>query len=137
MATRSKKSNSGLTLTVTGSFKNTERYLSRAANIERVIRPLLDTAGKNGVSALKAATPVDTGITAKSWFYEIEKTPYGFRLSWYNTNDVNGVPIVIFVLYGHATKSGRWVRPNDFVTPALKPIIQDLNAAIEREVDNL
>lgn len=137
MAKHSKKADAGITVEVTGSFKNTERFLTRASNIERVIRPLLDQAGKNGVSALQTATPIDSGVTAKSWNYEVERTPYGFRLSWYNTNDVNGVPIVVFVRYGHATRSGRWVEPNDFVTPALQPIIRDLNAAIEREVDNL
>ena len=53
-----------------GDFSKLTRFLERAK--EAINLGDLDRYGREGVSALSAATPVDTGLTAKSWSYKIE-----------------------------------------------------------------
>ena len=53
-----------------GDFRNVTRFLERAK--EAVHLGDLDRFGREGVAALASATPVDSGLTAKSWFYEIK-----------------------------------------------------------------
>ena len=48
-----------------GNFRNTEKFLSNAKNID--IGRILDKYGSMGVDALAAATPIRTGKTAASW----------------------------------------------------------------------
>lgn len=132
-----RRQSSGVTVEVTGSFKDLDRYLRRASAVEQTLYPILTHYGKEGVSVLQAATPIDSGKTAASWYYTVGRTADGLRLSWANSNEVNGTPVVIFIRYGHATRSGYWVEPNDFVTPALQPLLRDLSETIEREVGNL
>ena len=52
-----------------GDFTKTSRFLERA--MEKIKLGTLDKYGKEGVAALSSATPVDTGLTAKSWYYKI------------------------------------------------------------------
>ena len=52
-----------------GDFSKITRFLSKA---EKPINTnLLNKYGRMGVNALKSATPVDTGLTASSWYYKI------------------------------------------------------------------
>ena len=52
-----------------GDFSKADRYLEKLK--ESVKLGVLDKYGRAGVAALSSATPVDTGLTANSWFYEI------------------------------------------------------------------
>jgi hypothetical protein len=104
----------------TGDFKKTERFFVKAASANYL--NVLARYGAEGVSALAAATPVDSGITASSWVYEIRRTRRGVVLSWSNTNEVDGVPIAIILQYGHATGTGGYVEGTDYINPVLRPI---------------
>ena len=53
-----------------GDFSKLTRFLERAK--ESVRLGDLDKYGREGVAALASATPVDSGETANSWYYEIE-----------------------------------------------------------------
>ena len=53
-----------------GDFSKLTRFLERAK--EAVKLGDLDKYGRDGVAALSSATPIDTGKTAGSWYYEIE-----------------------------------------------------------------
>ena len=55
-----------------GDFSKLTRFLERAK--EAVHIGDLDKFGKEGVAALASATPVDSGETANSWYYEIENS---------------------------------------------------------------
>lgn len=93
----------------------------------------LDRYGQRGVEALAAATPVETGLTADSWEYEIVKSPRpGIR--WYNTNVVNGTPVVIMIQYGHGTGTGGYVYGRDFINPAMRPVFDTIAQDIWKEV---
>lgn len=118
-----------------GDFKNTLKYFKnlRELRIEKILRPY----GERGVEALKQATPVDTGLTADSWTYEIAVDKDSYSISWINTNVVNHVQIAIILQYGHATRNGGWVEGRDYINPAIQPIFDDIDKALRREVAGL
>lgn len=91
-------------------------------------------AGRRGVEALSAATPVDTGATSQSWRYEINLDRTRTTLTWLNTNTVNGVNIAIILQYGHGTGTGGYVAGKDYINPAIKPIFDDIANSVWKEV---
>lgn len=116
-----------------GGFKNTDKYLDKLRQ-HRFLKQL-NKYGQMGVEALRAATPVRTGTTAASWEYRIIESGDTVTLSWYNTNETrDGDNIVIMLVRGHGTKNGSYVRGNDFVTPTLKPLFDEILAKLSEEV---
>ena len=108
-----------------GNFSKTDEMLKTLKGSDLEI--LLEKYGKMGVDALSAATPVDTGITADSWYYRIVETKtQGVALRFYNSNNQNGVSIVILLQYGHGTRNGGFVVGRDFINPAIQPIFDKL-----------
>lgn len=111
-------------ITATGSFKDTMSFLEKIkmksylSNIEAI--------AQEGVERLKAATPVDTGVTADSWGYTIDNTADGCKITWTNSNSVDGIPIVVLLHYGHGTRQGGYVEGRDFINPALEPLMKRL-----------
>ena len=113
-----------LSVTVSGRFDRSEGFLARLLRTD--IRSKLEVIGKQGVSALSAATPKNSGATAAAWGYIIEGHRGSWRLSWTNSNINKGVPIAIILEYGHATGSGGWVRGRSYIPRALSPIMDKL-----------
>ena len=114
-------------------FKNTDSYLNKL--LEHRFLKKLQKYGQMGVEALRAVTPVRTGKTAASWEYRIVESADTVTLSWYNTNETrDGDNIVLMLVRGHGTRNGSYVRGNDFVTPALKPIFDEILAKLSEEV---
>lgn len=94
----------------------------------------LDTYGKAGVDALSSSTPVDTGKTARSWEYDIERSKNSVELSYHNTNIVNGVNIAVILQYGHSTRNGGYVPGRDYINPAVQPIFDEIESEAEKEL---
>ena len=118
-----------------GDFSKVTRYLERAkkgANIKS-----LERYGQEGVKALASATPVQTGLTANSWYYEITNENGIARISFCNSNIQNGVPIAIILQYGHGTRNGGWVEGRDYINPAIQPIFDELTKNAWKEVSDL
>jgi hypothetical protein len=118
-----------------GDFKNTTRYLERAK--QAIGLGLLDKYGREGVAALASATPTDTGVTARSWYYQIENKKGSTTISFLNSNIQNGVPIAVILQYGHGTGTGGWVEGRDYINPAIQPIFDRIVAEAWREVTKL
>ena len=118
-----------------GNFSKFNRYLERAKNVVRVGD--LDKFGRQGVAALASATPIDSGQTANSWYYEIERTKGSVSISFHNSNIQNGVPIAIILQYGHGTGTGGWVQGRDYINPSIQPIIDSIVNEAWREVTRL
>ena len=118
-----------------GNFAQLDTYLERAK--EAVKLGDLDKYGREGVAALKSATPVDTGLTADSWYYTIERQNGKISLNFHNSNLNKGVPIAIILQYGHATNNGGWVEGIDYINPALQPIFDKLAQDAWKEVKKL
>lgn len=125
----------GLTsLTATGNTKNLDAFFKRVqrSNFEL----MLHKYGEYGVELLSQKTPVDTGKTAASWYYTIIQTASGYKIYWNNTSMTeNNIPIAILIQYGHATKNGGYVAPNDFINPATQEVYDKLVNEIRRELD--
>ena len=115
-----------------GDFSKLTRYLEKTKNVFRVGD--LDKYGRAGVSALASATPVDSGLTASSWYYEIEHTKDSVMIRFGNSNIQNGVPIAIILQYGHGTRNGGWVEGRDYINPAIQPIFDQIADSAWREV---
>ena len=115
-----------------GDFSNLTNFLERAKNAIHIGD--LDKYGKAGVAALSSATPVDTGLTASSWSYEIEDKNGSVRIIFKNSNIQNGVPIAIILQYGHGTRNGGWVEGRDYINPAIQPIFDEIANNAWKEV---
>lgn len=115
-----------------GSFKKTESFLKSMSKNSAYDN--LDFYARLGVSALESATPVESGLSAKSWNYEIKDTPGSYSITWTNDNLVNGVPVVILLQYGHGTTGGTYVHGVDFINPALRPIFDKISNDVWNEV---
>lgn len=115
-----------------GDFSKTNRYF---ANVKKAIKiGDLDRFGKEGVAALVSATPVDSGLTAKSWYYEIERKAGSVTIRYNNSNIQNGYPIAVILQYGHGTRNGGWVQGRDYINPAVRPIFDKIADEAWREV---
>lgn len=118
-----------------GDFSKTYSFLNKyKKGVE--IRSL-EEYGRKGVAALSSATPVDTGVTANSWYYKIEQSNNWIKLVFCNSNIQNGVPIAIILQYGHGTGTGGWVEGRDYINPAIQPIFDQLAKDAWREVTKL
>lgn len=121
-----------LTYKTKGSFENTNKFFKKMS--QKNIFKSLDKYGEEGVAALTASTPVDTGKTASSWSYEIRKTNSSISIIWKNSNIVDGVPIAVVLQYGHGTATGGYVQGVDYINPALQPIFERISKEIWKEV---
>ena len=118
-----------------GDFSKADRYLEKLK--ESVKLGVLDKYGRAGVAALSSATPVDTGLTANSWFYEIEHSSGSDKIVFNNSNIQNGVPIAIILQYGHGTGTGGWVQGRDYINPAIQPIFDQMIKEVWKEVTSV
>lgn len=115
-----------------GDFKNLSSFLEKTK--EKLNLGLLDKYGHEGVAALQAATPKDTGKTSESWYYKIERKNGSVSLTFHNSNQNKGVPIAIILQYGHATGNGGYVEGVDYINPALRPIFDKIAEEAWKEV---
>lgn len=122
-------------ITHKGSFDNIEKFF-RGVITSNHIR-VLEKYGEEGVRLLTEATPIDSSETANSWSYEIRHYPGGASITWLNSNVVDGVPVVILLQYGHATRNGGYVQGRDFINPALKPLFDKIADDVWKEVTKL
>lgn len=114
-------------LTSHGSFSNTQNFLRRV--MSRRWADNLKKYAEEGLSALRVATPKDTGKTADSWSYDIRITNEKTEITWINDNRTDGEsgpPIVVLLYYGHAMPHGGYCPPNDFITPVMEPIFKKI-----------
>lgn len=118
-----------------GDYSKLTRYLEKIKESMRF--GYLDKYGREGVAALSAATPVDSGKTASSWSYEIVNKGDTVTLSFLNSNVNNGVPIAIILQYGHGTGTGGWVQGRDYINPAIQPIFDKIAEEARKEVTKL
>lgn len=121
-----------ITFTSKGDFRNTERFLRKMSRAD--FAKTLSGVAQKGVQALAAATPVNSGLAASSWGYETKRSRGSFEIIWTNSNIENGYPVVIGIQYGHGTGTGGYVRGQDFINPAMRPIFEQILADLWTEV---
>lgn len=114
-----------------GDLTKTSNFLKRNQKLKYSD---LDKFARQGVEALSKATPVDTGLTADSWYYKIVQDKGSVSIRWYNSNVNNGVPIAIILQYGHGTGTGGYVEGVDYINPSIRPIFDRIAENIWKEV---
>lgn len=121
-----------ITINVRGSTQRTEALLRRNRKLNVTG---LDSLGVAGVNALAEATPMNTGITASSWDYQIVKDDNKTKLIFVNNNVINGwFNVALMLQYGHYTRNGGYVVGQDYINPAIKPIFDEVASKIWRAV---
>lgn len=115
-----------------GDFAKLSSYLERVKEAAKL--GILDKYGREGVAALSSATPVDTGLTANSWYYTIERKGGTVSIQFNNSNIQNGVPIAIILQLGHGTGTGGWVEGRDYINPAILPVFDRIAQSAWEEV---
>lgn len=118
-----------------GDFSKTIQFLVKAKKGVKLSD--LDKYGREGVAALASATPVDTGETANSWYYEIVHENGTITITFNNSHIQNGVPIAVILQYGHGTGTGGWVEGRDYINPAIQPLFDKIAENAWREVTKL
>lgn len=103
-----------------GSTQKMESFLHSMQRMS--VKDILEPYAQQGVAALASATPVDTGVAAASWDYEITTANGKTTITWTNSDVENGFPVVIMLQYGHGTGTGGYVQGRDFINPAIQPI---------------
>jgi hypothetical protein len=107
-----------------GDWSKTTAYLTKAKSTN--IFAGLEKYGQQGVAALSAATPTESGLTSQSWTYEIVQRKGYFSIRWKNTHSEGGAPIAVLLQYGHGTGTGGYVQGRDYINPAMRPIFDQL-----------
>lgn len=107
-----------------GSTKKTEAFLRSLGKLD--ISGLLKSYAQEGVNALASATPVQTGLAAHSWGFEVSSSGGIYQIAWTNTDVENGFPVVIMLQYGHGTGTGGYVQGIDFINPAMRPVFDSI-----------
>ena len=118
-----------------GDFSKLSKYFERVKEAAKI--GVLDKYGQEGVAALASATPVDSGQTANSWYYEIKRQNGSVSIVFNNSHINKGVPIAIILQYGHGTGTGGWVQGRDYINPAIRPIFDRIAEDAWKEVTKL
>lgn len=121
-----------ITFTQKGDFSKLDGFMNRLKGLSK--NSDLDKYGQRGVDALSAATPYDTGQTAGSWYYKINREGEMLSLEFCNSNVNKGVPIAIVLQYGHGTGTGGWVEGRDYINPTIQPIFDEILNDLWKEV---
>ena len=108
---------------VKGNFDKVDSYFKKSRKISKFNN--IQMIADNCLEALKRATPKDTGLTAKSWNYEIIEEKKEKKIAFNNTNIQNGVNIALLLEYGHGTPSGTWVEGKEFIAPTIQKALLD------------
>lgn len=120
---------------IKGDLSKSKKHLEKTKMAARL--SFLEEYGKAGVAALASATPVDTGLTANSWYYKIQRGVNTTSLLFCNSNIQNGVPIAIILQYGHGTRNGGFVEGRDYINPAIRPVFDSIAKRAWEEVVKL
>lgn len=118
-----------------GDFRKLSRYLERLKEVIHL--GILDKYGQAGVDALSSSTPVESGLTAASWYYEIERQNGSVAIVYKNSHVNKGVPIAIILQLGHGTGTGGWVEGRDYINPSIRPIFDKIADEAWKEVTRL
>lgn len=121
-------------MTSKGEWKKTSNWLTKVGRHNPYLNQMRKY-GQRGVEALKNATPVLTGTTAESWYYDISESSKGkYKITWCNSNlEDEWFNVALYIQLGHGTGSGAWVEGIDYINPALKNIFTNLSDEVWRE----
>ena len=121
-----------ITIESQGEWKLTRNWFDRMTKLDLAL--IMNQFGKEGVSALKAATPSRSGLTSKSWNYEVTRKGNNWKITWTNSNINKGANIAVLIQYGHGTRNGGYVVGRDYINPAIRPVFDKIAQKAWKEV---
>lgn len=121
-----------ITIESQGDWKLTRNWFDRMTKLDLAL--IMNQFGKEGVSALAAATPSKSGLTSKSWNYEVTRKGNNWKITWTNSNVNKGANIAVLIQYGHGTRNGGYVVGRDYINPAIRPIFDKIADKAWKEV---
>ena len=121
-----------ITIESQGEWKLTRNWFDRMTKLDLAL--IMNQFGKEGVSALAAATPSRSGLTSKSWNYEVTRKGNNWKITWTNSNVNKGANIAILIQYGHGTRNGGYVVGRDYINPAIRPVFDKIAQKAWKEV---
>lgn len=126
----------GVKFTQKGKLTNASKWLQKSRNNE--IKNIFKAYGEVGVTALMEATPKDSGETAYSWEYRIVENAKGVELIFVNNAHPElKVNLAMLIQLGHATGTGGYVPPVDYIRPAILPIYKKAGEELLRRFADL
>ena len=121
-----------ITIESQGEWKLTRNWFDRMTKLDLAL--IMNQFGKEGVSALAAATPSRLGLTSKSWNYEVTRKGNNWKITWTNSNVNKGANIAVLIQYGHGTRNGGYVVGRDYINPAIRPVFDKIAQKAWKEV---
>lgn len=115
-----------------GDFSKLEAFLAKMSH--GGLYKQLEGYAEQGVSALRSATPMESGLAADSWYYEINISLSGCSIHWCNRDIENGFPVAVMINYGYSTGTGGYVAPRQFINPAMKPVFDKIAESVWKVV---
>ena len=121
-----------ITIESQGDWKLTRNWFDRMTKLDLAL--IMNQFGKEGVSALASATPSKSGVTSKSWNYEVTRKGNNWKITWTNSNVNKGANIAVLIQYGHGTRNGGYVVGRDYINPAIRPVFDKIAQKAWKEV---
>lgn len=121
-----------ITIESQGDWKLTRNWFDRMTKLDLAL--IMNQFGKEGVSALASATPSKSGLTSKSWNYEVTRKGNNWKITWTNSNVNKGANIAVLIQYGHGTRNGGYVVGRDYINPAIRPVFDKIAQKAWKEV---
>lgn len=121
-----------ITIESQGEWKLTRNWFDRMTKLDLAL--IMNQFGKEGVYALAAATPSRSGLTSKSWNYEVTRKGNNWKITWTNSNVNKGANIAVLIQYGHGTRNGGYVVGRDYINPAIRPVFDKIAQKAWKEV---
>lgn len=118
-----------------GDFKKVDKYFNELKKNKEFI--FLAKYGIQGVTALTLNTPVDTGLTASSWTFDIIRENHNVKIVFENRNVQDGYNIALLLQYGHGTRNGGYVVGRDYINPVIQPLFDKMAEEAWKEVKSL
>lgn len=117
---------------ISGSFDQLESFLKKMSKLD--ILSIMDSCGAEGVAALSLATPIDTGLAAGMWSYDVQANHGRYTIHWTNTDIEKDFPVVVMLQYGYGTGTGGYVHGRDYINPAIKPVFDKIAGKVWKAV---
>lgn len=113
-----------------GKFQDLFDDFKKDTSMEKIYK-VVDAETQKAYDGIVESTPVRSGLTKSSWNRRITMSRDQIDVIFENTNKAkNGKPIVVYVVNGHYTRTGGYVRPNDFVSNKTDKITTDITKGL-------
>lgn len=126
----------GFALKIVKDWTKANEYFGQL--VKKPYLKYIDEFAQMGVEALRNNTPTDSGLTAASWYYEINSSDTSTSITWKNSNLTSqGDPIAIMLQYGHGTGTGGYVVGRDYINPAIAPVFDTISDGVWEVITSL